>query len=157
MPTGARKFVIICGVAIVVVVPIITAIIRYSASPGTIQKPSQSPVCEKIGETRWKIARLLRDKYLRDSARITEDIHLKPTAGSDPDSITELRIAKLAKDSPMYMAGFRVNDRILNVNNTAVKTLSRAFNLSHEIQLSSRLNVQVEREGKLIDYQFDFE
>jgi S1-C subfamily serine protease len=105
----------------------------------------------------WRISTVARREYLRDPARLNKDIHLLPISGSSPDSVVELRVAKIDQESPIYTAGFRKNDRIITVNGRPVMTLSRAINLVHEVEASPRLTVQVERDGKVVEYQFDFE
>jgi membrane-associated protease RseP (regulator of RpoE activity) len=105
----------------------------------------------------WIVSRLEKDSYLRDTAEVTRQITLKPTPGPSPDSVADLRIVKVDERSPMYAAGFRPEDRILKVNGTTVHTMGRAINLIQEIRACSLLTVQVERGGRILDYQFSFE
>jgi S1-C subfamily serine protease len=102
------------------------------------------------------VSKLDKDSYLQDLAGVTKQITLKPNAGKEVDSVTDLSILKVAEGSPMYVAGFRKHDRILKVNGTPIDTMSRAVNLIHEIKACSQLTVQVQRGGQIIDYQFDF-
>lgn len=117
--------------------------------------PERVPL--RVAERHWRIPRVTREGYFRDPARVNEDINLRPTPGSGPDSVSELRIAKVAVGSPMYAAGFRIGDRILKVNEEPITTMGRAINLAQEIRARDLLTVQVERDGKVFDYRFDVE
>lgn len=89
--------------------------------------------------------------------RVNREIHLKPVPGREPDTVETLTIAFVEEHSPFYSAGFRKDDRILKVNDAPVATLARAINLVHEIEASSKVTVQIERAGKILEYQFEFE
>lgn len=113
--------------------------------------------CEQINPYHWRIPRLAKEEYFLIPGRLNEDLHLRPKTGADPESIDELVIAKVSKNSPMSIAGFVAGDRILMVNGMPVQAMSRALNLAHEIRASTRLTVLVGREGKTVEYLFDFE
>jgi hypothetical protein len=100
----------------------------------------------------WQIPIALKHEYFNN-----REIHLLPTPGDSADAVRDLRIVKLLEESPIYEAGFRMNDRILKVNERSITTLSRALNLAHEIESSNKLTVEVEREGKVLDFRFDLE
>lgn len=125
--------------------------------PGRRETGRDSKAPAQVGTNHWKISASLKEKYLEDAGRLNSELQLKPTPGTDPQEVTELRIAKVSQESPMYRAGFRQNDRILKVNGAPVTSMSRAVNLVHEIRGKTRLTVQVERDGKISDYRFDFE
>jgi len=104
----------------------------------------------------WLVSTPDKAGYFAHMERVNSDIALKPKV-EEKDRISELRIERLAEESPIYAAGFRKDDKIISVNDKPVETLTRAINLAHEIQMSVRLRVRVERHGKFIDYTFDFE
>jgi predicted metalloprotease with PDZ domain len=127
-------------------------------SPGEESHPSgvqDGP--RQVSETRWVIPRRSKASYLSIPQRVNREIHLKPILGQMPDSLQSLVIEFVDDRSPFHSAGFRKNDRILKVNNEPVATLSRSINLIHEIEASARVTVQVEREGRIVEYQFDFD
>jgi len=111
----------------------------------------------QIDPTSWIVSRADQQAYLGDPVTVARHLMLKPTPGKDENSVTELTIAAIAPESPMYAAGFRQDDRILKVNGTPVDTLGRAINLIHEIRASSRITVQVQRGDRILDYRVDFE
>jgi predicted metalloprotease with PDZ domain len=104
----------------------------------------------------WVVSRLDKDAYLKDLARTTKQITLKPSLGKESDEVVDLSVMKVAEESPMYAAGFRKDDRILKVNGTPIGTMQRAVNLVHEIKACDTLTVQVQRGDQVIDYRFDF-
>lgn len=110
-----------------------------------------------VSEYHWQIAPVAKDEYLGDVERITREIHLLPTMSAKENTVTFLRIVHLSEKSPMFSAGFRVDDRILKLNARPIGSLERAINLIHEIKACNHLTVQVQRGDKIIDYQFDFE
>jgi len=126
-----------------------------SPAPPFLQVPATGTL--QIAPYSWRVSRLARESYFKDIGRVNNDLTLKPTMGEAPDSITELRIARVAPESPLHSAGFRPNDRIVKVNGSPVTTLARALNLAHEVQQSNRLTVEVERSGQTVQYRFDFE
>jgi membrane-associated protease RseP (regulator of RpoE activity) len=155
-----RKYVVaIVGISVsLLAVAVLVRLSRTSSSAEIGRKPS-SPRIEtrKLDGNRWIVSRLDRDSYLNDLARATKQITLKPFPGQEPNSVTDIKILKIAEESPMYAAGFRKGDRILKVNGTPITTMSRAVNLVHEVKACDRLTVQVQRGDQIIDYQFDFE
>src|SRR5579883_258078 len=128
-------------------------LVRWRPAP-TLQAPSHQPglVLERVSETRWRIGRGLRDRYLNEQGRLNREFRLKPRMAGKGDAITELTVGTVAVDSPMARAGFRVNDRILEVNGRPVTTLARALSLLHEVEAASILRVKVERDRQVIDY-----
>lgn len=124
------------------------------AAPGGAPK---TVVTRRIDGNRWIVARESKDRYLGDPAAVGRDIVLRPVPGQDKEAVDHLQVAFLAPGSPMYAAGFRTEDRILKVNGLRVGTLARAVNLVHEVKAARRLTVQVERDGRIVDYEFDFE
>jgi len=113
--------------------------------------------CEMLGEHYWRIPRTLRAEYYRDPTRLNEDIQLKPVPGPEPDSVSTLVIAELSPRSPVYAAGFRKGDRVLKVDEKPVSTMARALNLVHEVEAARRLTVQVDRNGEVLTFRFEFE
>ncbi len=111
----------------------------------------------QVNETTWIVSKEERDRYLDDLPTANRHINLKPVFASGSSTIQSLLIIRLEPESPAYVAGFRVNDRVLSVNGLAVDTMGRAINLSKEIKSSDHLRVQVQRKDRIIDYQFDFE
>lgn len=118
--------------------------------------PPAAIVTRETAARRWEVSRADRDGYFSDPARVNREIVLQPVAGKEPDSITELRIARLSSDSPVRTAGFREGDRILRIDGAPVSRLSEAVNLVHKIRAAVRLTVDVERSGQELQYQFDF-
>lgn len=100
---------------------------------------------------------MTKEEYFQNPKHPNEDITLQPVEGKEPGSISALSIGRLSETSPIYAAGFRRGDRILKVNDKPVTSMARALNLSHEIQMSATLLIQVERKGDILDYQFDFD
>jgi membrane-associated protease RseP (regulator of RpoE activity) len=113
--------------------------------------------CLQAAPNHWRVLKSARDRYLGDMARVNFDVALLPQPGPEKDSVAELLIARLAPDGPLQAAGFRKGDRILLVNGRPVTTMSRALGLADEIRSASRLDVQVERNGVVMDYRFDIE
>jgi type II secretory pathway component PulC len=122
-----------------------------------LRTPRSSPRREPAPSAAPKISRASREEYLKDPARVNREIRLKPVQGNKPDSIDDLRIDFVDESSPMFAAGFRKGDRVLKVNGSPVTTLSRAVNLVHEIGKSTVLTVDVDRDGKLLAFRFEFE
>lgn len=110
----------------------------------------------RVGTHAWVVSARDRDAYLRDFAKAMNQLVLQLHAGKEADSVTDLSILAIAKESPMYEAGFRKDGRILRVNGTPIRTMGRAANLVHEIKACERLSVGVRRGDQVIDYQFDF-
>ena len=158
MNAGAVKWVALCtgGVAILVVL-FVSNRTRNSAELNSTRAHDLKANTFLISNRHWHVSRKDLKAYLVDPERLNKDVRLNPTMGKDADSITALHIARLTPDSPLYTAGFRKDDRIVSINGTPVTTLSRALNLVHEIESCSRLKVQVERDGKTVDYEFEFE
>ncbi len=132
--------------------------ILFFRSPFPRDPGKADPVhTQRVEGNRWVVARPEKDAYLNDLARVTKQIMLKPVRTQENGPVTHLSISKLAESSPMYAAGFRIDDLILQVNGTPIGTMGRAVNLVHEIKACNRLTVQVQRGDQIIDYQFDFE
>jgi hypothetical protein len=110
----------------------------------------------QVGQRRWIISRSDRDAYLADLTRVTQHATLKPTLAPDGKKVQELVIASILPESPLYVAGFRKDDRILTINGTSVQTLERAANLVHEIRACTALTVQVDRVGSILTFEFAF-
>jgi type II secretory pathway component PulC len=119
------------------------------AAPGPV-------VTKEVSPRRWDVSRADRDAYLADPARVNREVLLRPIPGTEPDSIQELRIARLSPDGPIYAAGFREGDRILRIDGAPVSRLSDAVNLVHRIRTAVRLTVDVDRDGKEFHHQFEF-
>ena len=124
-----------------------------AAHPPTV---AAAVVTREVGPRRWEVSRADRDKYFTDPARVNREVLLRPVAGTEPDSITELRIARLSPDSPIHAAGLREGDRILRIDGAPVCRLSEAVNLVHRIRGATRLTVDVERGGWELRYDFEF-
>jgi membrane-associated protease RseP (regulator of RpoE activity) len=105
---------------------------------------------------RWVVSPSDREAYFSDPTRVNREILLRPISGAEPDSITELRIARVAADSPVYAAGFREGDRILRIDDRPVSRLSEAVNLAPRIRAATRLTVDIERAGQELRYRFEF-
>jgi membrane-associated protease RseP (regulator of RpoE activity) len=135
-----------------------TLILRVQPDEALPRKrtPSRGESFKPEGK-RWIISRLDKDAYLENITGITKQITLKPNPGIEAGSVTDLSILEVAEESPIYAAGFRKGDRIMRINGTPIGTVSRAVNLVHEIKACNRLTVQVQRDGQIIEYQFDFE
>lgn len=134
---------------------VLGALVLTECTQNPVQRSPTS--ARKINDTHWVIQKSLRDDYFKDQAALNRHIRLKPQMGPGPDSVTDLKIDLVSPESPEFTAGFRAGDRVLKINESPVTTLSRAINLAHEIRTSSRLAVQVERNGKIVDYLFEFE
>jgi len=136
----------------------LTAPRREGLNPRLMVSPSGAvkTIARETEPNHWRIPRSSNDNYLPDPGRVNREIRLKPTMGGTPDAVTEIRIAQIALDSPMYAAGFRQDDRILQINGAPITTLNRAINLVHEVRAASQLTVRIDRGGKIINYRFDF-
>ena len=132
------------------------AALHQSRSQPLVTAPDAVETC-RVGRHAWVVSTRDRDAYLRDYAKVMRQMVLRPHAGQDPDSVTDLSIAAISEESPMDAAGFRKDDRIVQVNGTPIRTLGRAANLVHEIKACERLSIQVRRGDQIIDYRFDFQ
>jgi membrane-associated protease RseP (regulator of RpoE activity) len=128
-----------------------------ATSPAEVTRPQDPPSVWKRGDYVWAVARWSRDSYLQDVGRVNRHLHLLPKPGNSPGSLSELLIAEISVESPMYAAGLRKGDRVLLVNGSPIATMERAMNLIHEVRASTSLSVRTEREGRTVDYQVIFE
>jgi general secretion pathway protein C len=145
------------GIAAAVAGIAIVAAAVLLRTPAASSPPPAKVGTRQIDPQTWIVSRADKEKYLGDLDGVTRHITLTPDSTTEKDAIMELSISALAEESPMYRAGFRKDDRILKVNGTPIGTLTRAFNLIHEIRASPRLTVQVQRGGRILDYRIDFE
>lgn len=130
--------------------------VRTSPERSTVSD-LEPPLPRMIGSNHWAIPKTAKKRYFEDLERLNREILLKPILSKEPDRITELRIARISDNSPMYAAGFRVADEILSVNGRPVTTLSQSISLAHEIESSNSVTVQIRRDGLPLEYRFDFE
>jgi len=152
-----RVLVVVLGVGSAIGLSAILLRAREEHTVATPVSSASANGCQRLGDHHWWVSKAAKELYFQNSSRMNEDIVLRPENQGSSDLITELRIAKVAKASPMHVAGFRVDDQVLKVNGLRVSTIGRAMGLANEIKASKKLTVQVDRQGKIIDYQFDFE
>ncbi len=127
----------------------VAALLRRPPSP-----PPPSAMEEAPG--RWMVSRKARDAYFADPARVNRDIRLRAVPGEGPDSVAELRVEHVAPDGPLWAAGLRPGDRVLDVDGAPVRSMSRAVGLVHEIRRAERVALRVERSGRPLDFFFAF-
>ena len=118
---------------------------RGASSPVVAEKP---PGVVRVSDDHWEVPRSMKEEYFQDPQRLNREFRLRPTPGPGADAIRSLEVDFVAEGSPMQAAGFRKGDVILEVNGSAVATMSRALSLSQEIRRSEALTVRLEREGR---------
>jgi type II secretory pathway component PulC len=118
--------------------------------PEVVETPL--PRVSRLSENSWVVPQAFRKEYFADPQRVNREIRLKPEIGTGPDELRSLTIESIDQGGPIYAAGFRKGDRILEVNGTPVKTLSRALNLVQEVQKSDVLTIKIERTGTVLDF-----
>lgn len=128
----------------------------WRAGPGRAPRPAGA-AARQVGANHWVVPRPVKEAYLKDPARVSRDIVLRPAQGEGPGLVSEVSIDRLAADGPFYAAGLRPGDRLVAVNGSPIRTLRRAVNLVHEIRDADLLQVRVERGGSFLDYRIDFE
>lgn len=99
-------------------------------------------------EKRWRIPKAARDAVLRDLQGSEPDAEFSPGPG--------LTVERLAPDSPLTLAGLRPKDRIVSINGSPVQG-GGAKRLLEEAATARSLRMKVQREGRTLDYRFDFE
>jgi S1-C subfamily serine protease len=104
----------------------------------------------------WIVPKHVRDDYLKDTQRVNREIQLKPEMGKGIDEVVSIRIASIDQHSPMFAAGFRTGDQILEVNGAPVSTLNRAVNLVNEVRKCEVLTARVQRAGSVVSFKCEF-
>ena len=134
------------------------ALLRFQTSTPKAAPPLPAglPACLE-SEGHWRVARWARDAYFYDLTRVNREIALRPVPGATPGSLAELWIERLTPECPVFTAGLRPGDRVLEVNGAPVSTMSRALNLLLEIRTSPSVSVAFEREGRVSRLRFDVE
>ena len=102
------------------------------------------------------VPKRFKEEYFRDPQRVNRDIRLKPELAENQQDLRSLAIDFINEDSPIYTAGFRKGDQILEVNGSPVGTLGRAMNLAGEVKRGESLRVRIRRDGVPREFRVDF-
>jgi type II secretory pathway component PulC len=114
-----------------------------------------TPQVLRLSPDEWRVAKRLKDEYL-NSDRVHREIRLRPQTGKSPEEVVSLSIDSIDEHSPMFAAGFRKGDLILEFNGTPVTTLKRALGLIQELRDSASVTVRIRRDGKITQFRCDF-
>jgi hypothetical protein len=129
----------------------VVAYVRASAR--SVEAPP--PQVLRLSPDGWRVAKRLKDEYL-SSDRVHREIRLRPQTGKSPEEVVSLSIDSIDEHSPLFSAGFRKGDMILEFNGTPVATLKRAIGLIQEVRESSSVTARIQRDGKIIQFRCDF-
>jgi membrane-associated protease RseP (regulator of RpoE activity) len=150
--TPASRTPIVLGVFVVLILAVGgLAVLRRPPKPTDVAEP---PVL-RLSPDEWRVSKRLKDEYLA-SDRVHREIRLKPQTGRTSEEVVSLTIDSIDERSPMYAAGFRKGDLILEVNGSPVTTLKRAVGLIQEVRAGSFLTARLQRDGKIVNFRCDF-
>lgn len=134
------------------------------SEPASSSPPIATPAQKETGrmlssalETapgKWLVPRSAKESITAQKSAVITLMKLEPTLLGD--RIGAFCIAELQPGSAFERVGFRKGDLIREINGTPLDTLKRALGLYEELLPRDRIEVRAEREGKSLEFSFEF-